>query len=1189
MMLEDKMNYKKSFFVIGILLLLAAGAEEININGIFQPGQMSGELPEKWIFNRYGDSQGYDKVKFGISAPDASGTRILAVQVHPEMKIAGIYNMQQVPVMSGDKITICGEVAGTGKLQAGFYPYGCAWGMQAIHPGKNFKKFDLTFTIKDQTGDHSAYIRPAIVFSPGCDIQLRKLKFHLEKNPQYSARRGYRYYPVYALNKVPEMNLEKDLPLWRDIPEAKGFVKHRTHQWLEVERQTSFKMAYHNQTLYILVRCEEPYMDRIKADPAGYRDGISGDDKIEFSFCSKRGATTPQSWQLVNSQGASWKLNSQQKLPVANKKGAHYWYALTAIAFESVLPNGEKLQIGKDYFFNIGRYNTTDPEGTVLSSFAKGFGNPDTFQVFSLLKDQPDSRAKNDEVRQNSPYYNWLKSEVSKLSARKSADWLKYYKNDRNLKPNELAEALAVSDAAKKAKDLSAQTEIVKRFQSFDKRMRQAEKKIILEVDFPEKASKIFVNGKILPIQKQMAIQLQEGINILGVETVPDQKIRLQIVGHPEAWGKWRGADNAPSNWLQADFDDRKWPVLKAEPDGTFQSARFNRQILYWERTHYGNYRLFPSVRKWFFARNAIDIMQTYIDSPMSFPLEHFTLRFDLPQGIRILQKDIKYAGKIQKPQKAYHGKITVKKSLYPGYDCFVLEYPDGAALPGSKAYRDFILFELGTQLPAGKIFDLYYSRNAGNFVELTQKVPAAILPEPRGSLAKNIKLGLGLSGPWGTELGTDLDFRFLKQIRNLGSNHIQTTNPLFLKDSEKYPIVYTFRTCYPALGGGWIRNGALYEYVKKTPQAQARFFNNILSWGGKASAAGYPTYMNERETTMHCPSFAIREGREEMIRNIQIDAKKTIPNPKTSIFWINWEVGADIEPFRPLQYCFCERCKRDFKIFAKLPSDLKLSDDDIKMKYAQEWCRFRADQDGKLFSLYRKAIAGLGMTMEVYDGYAHQSFWKAAKGFIPRANPGCPGNGIVTGKNQKTVDEVMNFLNKENGVSFYVGQMILQNVHWTTGNRKEDFRLAMCEDGFSDAALMKNALVRLVAGNHGGTDIHGTLQSGISYFLGEATRLIAHYEELFHQGKREDFLVNSKQIAYPDALVLTLKEKAESKRLVLLFNEAETPREVTIQNLQLSPKAKAEIFESDEQIANPKEMSVVIPPKDVKAVFIHE
>lgn len=138
----------------------------------------------------------------------------------------------------------------------------------------------------------------------------------------------------------------------------------------------------------------------------------------------------------------------------------------------------------------------------------------------------------------------------------------------------------------------------------------------------------------------------------------------------------------------------------------------------------------------------------------------------------------------------------------------------------------------------------------------------------------------------------------------------------------------------------------------------------------------------------------------------------------------------------------------------------------------------------------------------------------------------------------------------------------------------------------------LKSAVVRLAAALKGGSRIDTNMQGGALFFIGEGTRLVADYEALFYQGVREDSLVKSEEIAYPNALVLTRQTdaKGSSERLALLFNDGVLAKTVSIENLNLSKNAVAEIWEkSAQKVSDPSAMRVEIPPRDVTAIYIRD
>ena len=94
---------------------------------------------------------------------------------------------------------------------------------------------------------------------------------------------------------------------------------------------------------------------------------------------------------------------------------------------------------------------------------------------------------------------------------------------------------------------------------------------------------------------------------------------------------------------------------------------------------------------------------------------------------------------------------------------------------------------------------------------------------------------------------------------------------------------------------------------------------------------------------------------------------------------------------------------------------------------------------------------------------------------------------------------------------------------------------------------------------------------------------MIAAYESLFNDGKREDALADAGDYKYPDILVLTKGDE----RLVLVFNEGLEPKTLTLNNHGLKPGQKAEVFERQGEVADPAAMEITVPPEDVVAVHI--
>ena len=124
-----------------------------------------------------------------------------------------------------------------------------------------------------------------------------------------------------------------------------------------------------------------------------------------------------------------------------------------------------------------------------------------------------------------------------------------------------------------------------------------------------------------------------------------------------------------------------------------------------------------------------------------------------------------------------------------------------------------------------------------------------------------------------------------------------------------------------------------------------------------------------------------------------------------------------------------------------------------------------------------------------------------------------------------------------------------------------------------------------MVAATRGGIELGCCLEraAGQRYYIGEATRIISEYEDLFWDGERADDLAVSEQIKYPNLLVL----KKGDERLVLLFNEGVQPMTVQLQNKDVKPGQKGTIYGTSVSTDTPEDMEVTIEPEDVAVVHI--
>jgi len=1180
---------------------LRLDSAELTVNGKFQPAVNSKySIPQLW-HSQHTEEQEQErgKVCFVLSEPDREGFRTLLVKTAADHKKDPKFTWKQycmfgtnpLETIEGDTFTLSFESAGTGKLRCGMLGYGTGGSTRNVPLSSDFRKFTFTFKTGMIKGDKDgkAFYRPFFEFFSGTEIRIRKVKLEKQNAPDDLARRaGFRRYPVFAMDRAPAGNPLTDEAIWQNIPEGKGFLINRLDRFQQISRQTSFKMAHFGGKLYVRIHCDEPFMDQVKADPAQWRDGVrSQDDMVEFCISSRRGKNLKHSYNLANSGGASSREDGLKTIPLSTFKGKSFWEVCLIFELDHLLINEEKITYGKEYYFNIGRTNYTGGNRYIHSSISKEFGHPSVFQIMELVK-----TPSNPELKQqaedffNGRYRAYLNDECRRIGRLRENDWKKLYGKYGRLDSEALKQANRLVRRARTAGTISERQKVVTDFQSFDENLKTAVKNVVMKVVNADSVKHFLLNGKPIPASSEMKLQLRQGVNVLCAETLSNAKVGFTLKGHPETAGAWRVADKAPADWHKPEFDDRKWNLASAASDGQFISPGRARQILFWTHDHTGKWPLFYNTAKWNFVNGSVNTLIAALDSPLPFGLDRMTLTIELPASYKMcVYRPPRIYPKTGRMIPSEYSNVPSSNKGYTRHQCtYKGDLPPVGKKPADRT-GTYLVFLADHSQKAGTDFIFRYSRSCGNLVELMQTMPCRVLPPIRGSLLKNILIETWGSGydnhlPADSFQGLDIREKYLQDRLAAGINLL--ANQQYFDKYNQPGVRQVILTCWPIWGSGWGKKGKLYEYAKNHPEAQARFFDDCVKWGGKAPSYS-PRYMDHRETTMLCPSWITGAGSEIYLELATRDmAAMKAKQTSASLFFNNWE-GSPKFKF-PDNYCFCRRCVDEFRKFAAIPNHIDLTDAVIRDQYSARWHDFRTILDGKIAGLVKKAANRLGMKYFLYHGYAARDFWKAAAGNIDIPYQGCPGSSPADSKMQEVMDHVMKYMS-DYGYANYVGQIF--NPGWAGKYRIDSFN---SYTGLFEPETTKMQIVRAVASNHGGISIWGQNLSGSYYYIGEATRLIAAFEDWFVHGKREDSLVESPEIAYPNALVLSLRDRNNKhSRLVLLFNESKTVKTATIKNLNLPPHTEVQIYESPRKIANPEKFTVTIPPADVSAVLLRE
>ncbi len=1010
-------------------------------------------------------------------------------------------------------------------------------------------------------------------------------------------------YPVFPLVKAPAMDGKWDNRVWESIPTATGFRSLQSGSFAPM-RQTAFKMGWFGNDLYIVAKCDEPQPDKIKADPDSYRNGWYEDDHLEFFF-SKDKSTFKQ--LVANSRGSLWVSYSNspdESLQSAGYVGADYWSVEIKIPFSQL--NIYSDVKGKQFWLNLGRVAISNPENEKNSCFAPVISMFADVAHFTpmVFKDSPTPQELAQARKSLDCLGNWISDRLLKISTDKEK-----IPADRQ-KGDSVRQLLALKKQAKRmleSKNPAGGSELIKQYDEQIAAFSLPVKQLTVEIKNRNTNTNLFLNGKqlLLNPNSQWHVSLSEGLNIIGMKVTVDGKtpgLRLRIPGQPELQNRWRVGSAADDSWLSGSFDDRSWKVAQIDKDGylvvpagSTGSVCF-RQIVLWGRNHYSGLPcLQPKVREWGFSEKSMETLfhMLYSPEPLTFTLEDYEFLLDVPKGFSLLQDKTPYSYTSQRLTRPYR-KLTVGEVKHNGqpYTRYRFSFEPAFLDPASKDKSAVLIPLLLDQYKgSSKLCKFYFRRLAsGNLTEVEQTLPVRVLPPINGRMLKNVAiqqyvpswlLGIGFSaGP----LFPEHFEKHMRQTMDAGFNSwslVPTNDKYAMKIYDRVikrggeVEIWGSPQNYPFWGnlGPHLALGQLLETI---PEFRARYFGDTES------------NINHGE---FCRTHAINQAAVQFQAAVKTDIGAMLKQfPKATVYWADWEQRIWREA-PDKSYCFCDNCKKAFRIFAKLPETADLSDDSISINYRNEWKAFREVQEGRINGMVRQACNELGLRYMLYDDAFNDPYWLASKNKIDIVFTGWPGDGTAVGNGtdevtrdfrvtQQSLDERMTFYREMLGMPQVRGQLFASatDIYWIQ-------RAGSTKDGFIDAKSVKSMILRVIASFRGGVDLGSAMNrcAGQLYYIGEATRLIGTYEDLFYNGKREDTLATSDQLKYPNLLVLTKGDE----RLVLLFNETSKPISVHLNNLNLKNGQSAAVFGNSKQIKNPEKMTVSVAAGDVTAVHI--
>lgn len=711
--------------------------------------------------------------------------------------------------------------------------------------------------------------------------------------------------------------------------------------------------------------------------------------------------------------------------------------------------------------------------------------------------------------------------------------------------------------------------------------------------------AELFVSGKPVKITDGVgSAPIEEGLVGVGVRATPAgawPRVRIRVIGHPETDGRWRASDRETPGWQDVGFDDGAWAIARADPSGFMwsQATRAKvavfRQLLLWNEAPYGPNRcILPRVREWGVSRDGVDNMLLALYSPLPLNLDGYEFVLDLPQKFRLFGIDKPYYQR-HVTNEVPEG-VTEEPVIRDGqaFTRYRIAYAAKQVPTDATRYTWLPIRLKGGDVGATTAF-YYHRRGRGNFTECEQRISVRILPPVNGRQPQRVLMSQYCPILFSTLSPTHMT-ALVHQAANAGFNYatVTITQPgwgpqwsAFLRTfyhelrQNGFGTIIGSPANFPLLGSHvpGHQSDAFLQWVAVTPEAQASYFDD-RRWSA------------DRDN-MYCPAYMLTDGRErfrELVARTYAD--KVARTPAASILFLDYEAhawrdagGGD----RGTSFCFCGRCKERFRKRAGLDRNAALSNGTIHDRHHRAWAEFHDWQITEIQAQVKAAVNGIGLRSMIYSWAGFAPFWSQIGGKTDIAFVGLPGNGVANGVSQKMLDDEARALRVDQRVPQVIGQRF---SFLGISEAKDGWKdvAVLSDDGFVQAKSWKSQILRIVAAFGGGVDLQnaGECVAGMQYWIGEATRIIAAHEDLFLEGERVDHLAASEQIGYPDLLVL----RKGRRRLVLLFNETDADRPVTLENLELEAGQTARVFEGEE--VNPAEsLDLVVPAGDAVAVVV--
>ena len=617
--------------------------------------------------------------------------------------------------------------------------------------------------------------------------------------------------------------------------------------------------------------------------------------------------------------------------------------------------------------------------------------------------------------------------------------------------------------------------------------------------------------------------------------------------------GKWKAAPLPEGDeWTKVGFDDRSWKPAHLAGAGVWDEAGSKsvalRKVVVWRGKQW-----IPYVReRMFLPRGATQSwMCRLLDTGgveifSRTPSDEWTLYLEIPAFLELLPKRDEYGSpcyanvfprEIKKTPFKRDGKDYVRYAVrYGVYDCRA----------GNNASFCMSYFKVAPDAPlgAGDYSWRYWREANGNQTDVPEEVPITVTGPINGRQCKYFEL-------WYTKPPTSAGggyspfskserYALSEDMLASGMNRTYLTNYYLdnpdrdgLREYWTYLVEKGVRFAH-----GW--NDGMnwpfrvkekdYDWREHRP-AHGRFYRGDPKKFKEAIGVDFEAYIKGKsERAIFCQEYVAtsKEHYQKLLKKYR-DIRKAFPGVYL-LFW-DWEYNTDGNS------CFCPTCKEVFGRFADVPNAAQLSDEELVTRYPKQWHEFRMVQSTRHATHVIKLLREIGVEMTVWPGSFEGGEFEThrLKGIMKEGHIAWSG-GLPPDRAMRAgmIDGVGGLWAKKMPGTKVKGQII---VSW--------YPKAVLDERRYKAYTLTMAVGTRGGGYEFWNGLHEPGSAGMRYFVGEATRMIADFDEFYlrdGQYSREGF---SSDLEALDFFVI---QRPDRKRaLVILYNDRAEPRSATV------------------------------------------